>query len=259
MDVADPASVEAAMQRWQPWAVINTAGFVRVDDAETDPRQWRENVTGPAVLAQACARHGVKLMSFSSDLVFDGGKSTPYVEGDAAQPLNAYGRAKHEAEKRVLACSPDALLVRTAAFFGPWDRHNFITLALEAMRRGEPWRAAQDQFVSPTYVPQLVHAALDLLVDGECGIWHLANRGAVSWSQLACMAAEAARLDSGLVLPVPSSALGLRAPRPGFSALGSERGLLMPSLEDGLARYLAECAPCNPAPAHADQEAPALS
>jgi dTDP-4-dehydrorhamnose reductase len=250
MDVADPASVAAALERWQPWAVINTAGFVRVDDAETDPRQWRENLTGPVVLARACARDAVRLLNFSSDLVFDGGQDRPYVETDRSQPLNAYGRAKRAAELRVLACAPDALVIRSAAFFGPWDRHNFITLALGTLRQGEPWQAAEDQWVSPTYVPHLVQGALDLLVDGESGIWHLANRGAVSWSGLACMAAEAARLDARLVQPVPAATLRQLAPRPRFSALGSERGLLMPRLEDGLAHYLAECAPaCATLPA----------
>ncbi|MBC7435632.1 MAG: SDR family oxidoreductase, partial [Bdellovibrionales bacterium] len=241
MDIADPASVEAALQRWQPWAVINTAGFVRVDDAETDaPRQWRENATGPAVLAEACQRHGVHLLCFSSDLVFDGAKRKPYLEADAAQPLNAYGRAKLEAERLVLAAAPKALMVRSAAFFGPWDTHNFITTGLRALRRGDPWVAANDQAVSPTYVPDLVHVALDLLIDGENGIWHLANQGSASWSQLACMAAEAARLDTRLVLPVPGAALGQRAKRPSFSALGSARGQIMPTLESGLERYMFE-------------------
>ncbi|MFL6692713.1 MAG: family 1 glycosylhydrolase, partial [Ramlibacter sp.] len=135
MDIADPASVAAALDRWQPWAVVNTAGFVRVDDAEHDARQWRENVTGPQVLAQACAQHGLQLLSFSTDLVFDGGKQLPYIEPDRPRPINAYGRAKHEAERRMLAFHRNALVVRSAAFFGPWDSHNFITLALQALQR----------------------------------------------------------------------------------------------------------------------------
>jgi dTDP-4-dehydrorhamnose reductase len=241
MDVADPASVDAALERWQPWAVINTAGFVRVDDAEHDVRQWRENLIGPHVLAQACAQRGVRLLGFSSDLVFDGAKDTPYVETDAAQPLNAYGRAKREAERMMLQLHPQSLVIRTAAFFGPWDRYNFVTCALQALRRGEPWPAASDQWVSPTYVPDLVHACLDLLADEERGLWHLANRGAVTWSQLACMAAEAAQLDTRLVRPVPAATLGQLAPRPRYSALASERGLLMPKLDAGLDRFVAEC------------------
>lgn len=241
MDIADPVSVEAALQQWQPWAVVNTAGFVRVDDAEMDTsRQWRENATGPGVLAAACERHDVRLLGFSSDLVFDGAKSQPYLETDTPRPLNAYGRAKHEAERSVLTAAPQALMVRSAAFFGPWDPHNFITAGLRALRRGEPWTAAHDQDVSPTYVPDLVHTALDLLVDGERGIWHLANRGSTSWSGLACLAAEAAQLDTLLIRPVPGAALGQRAVRPRFSALGSSRGNLMPTLQSGLERYVAE-------------------
>ena len=241
MDIADPASVETALQRWQPWAIVNTAGFVRVDDAEVDAaRQWRENATGPGVLALACERHNVRLLCFSSNLVFDGTKSQPYLETDAPQPLNAYGRAKHEAERRVLIAAPQALVVRSAAFFGPWDPHNFITAGLRALRRGEHWTAAHDQDVSPTYVPDLVHSALDLLVDSECGIWHLANRGSTSWSGLAYMAAEAASVDSRLIRPVPGAALGQRAARPRFSALCSARGQLMPTLQSGLERFMTE-------------------
>jgi dTDP-4-dehydrorhamnose reductase len=240
MDIADPASVAAALERWQPWAVINTAGFVRVDDAEVDARQWRENVEGPATLARECTQRGVRVVSFSSDLVFDGAKSSPYVESDATSPLNAYGRAKAEAERLVLEAAPDALLVRTAAFFGPWDRHNFVSLALESLKRGERWRAADDQCVSPTYVPDLVQATLDLLVDGESGIWHLANRGAVSWARFAGMAAEAASLDTRLVQGVTTAELGLTAARPSYSALTSERAMLMPKLEDALCRYMAD-------------------
>ena len=240
MDIADAASVAATLDRWQPWALVNAAGYVRVDDAEREPRQWRENVVGPALLAQACDRRGVRLLNFSSDLVFDGSASKPYLETDEPRPLNAYGRGKLEAERRVLAHAPGALVIRTAAFFGPWDRHNFVTLALDALRKGEHWPAAQDQWVSPTYVPDLVQASLDLLIDGEHGLWHLANRGAVSWAGLARMAADVAGLDPQLVQPLPSVSLGQIAQRPRYSALGSIRGIRMPSLEDGLMRYLGD-------------------
>ncbi len=241
MDIAEPQSIAIALELWQPWAVINTAGFVRVDDAENDPRQWRENVTGPVMLAKECAKRGVRLMSFSSDLVFDGTKSTPYVEGDIASPLNAYGRAKLEAERQILEHEPSALMIRTAAFFGPWDRHNFVTLALDSLRRGEPWKAVNDQWVSPTYVPDLVQAALNLLVDGEHGLWHLSNRGAVSWAEFAHLAAETASLDTGLIQALPSSEFGQLAPRPRYSVLGSERAQLMPTLENAMFRYLGDC------------------
>lgn len=243
LDIASRESVDAALEKWRPWAVINTAGFVRVDAAEHEPRHWRENVIGPTILARACARRAVRLLSFSSDLVFDGGKPSPYVESDEPRPLNAYGRSKLEAERRVLKLAPNALVIRTAAFFGLWDRHNFVAQALHALQRGERWRAANDQLVSPTYVPHLVQAALNLLIDGERGLWHLTNHGAVSWAGFAQMVAEVAGLDAGLVDAVPGAALGQVAVRPRYSALRSERGLTLASLQGAVEQYLVEVEP----------------
>jgi dTDP-4-dehydrorhamnose reductase len=237
MDIADPRAVDRALETHAPWAVVNTAGYVRVDEAEADPRQWRENADGPGILAAACARRGIRLLCFSSDLVFPGGSSAPYVERDAVAPLNAYGRAKAHAERAVLAHAPDALMVRTAAFFGPWDAANFVTQGLARLRRGDPWHAACDQVVSPTYVPDLAQSALDLLIDGEHGVWHLTNAKALSWADFARRACEHAGLDHGLVRDARGVDLGQTALRPSFCALGSERGVLLPSLDDALGRY----------------------
>jgi dTDP-4-dehydrorhamnose reductase len=239
MDIANPASVERAIERYRPWAIINACGYVRVDDAEKEAeRCFRENVHGPSVLAAACVRHDLQLLTFSSDLVFDGRQQTPYVESDPIAPLNVYGKSKAESEVRVLEICPDALVIRTAAFFGPWDQHNFVTLALQALSSGEEFVAANDMTVTPTYVPDLVHACLDLLVDRESGIWHLTNAKAMTWADLARKAAEMAGVDAAKLQAIPASRLGYSATRPVYSALSSERGLLLPSLDDALARYL---------------------
>jgi dTDP-4-dehydrorhamnose reductase len=240
MDITDPASVERALDQHRPWAVVNTAGYVRVDDAEGDDaaRCLRENTAGPALLAAACARRGVHLTTFSSDLVFDGEQDGPYAESDATAPLNVYGKSKADAERQVLDAHPGALVVRTSAFFGPWDKHNFVTLALQALERGDSFRAASDLVVSPTYVPDLVHTCLDLVIDGEAGIWHLANAGSVTWAELARKAAEQAGIDTSRLEAVPAAELGLRAARPRQAALRSERGQLLPSLDSALTRYL---------------------
>ncbi|MEW6021647.1 MAG: family 1 glycosylhydrolase [Pseudomonadota bacterium] len=239
MDIADPASVERALGLYKPWAVINTCGYVRVDDAEGDlDRCFRENREGAAILAAACARHDVHLTTFSSDLVFDGSKGSPYVESDPVSPLNAYGRSKAEAEAAVLDAHPGALVVRTSAFFGPWDQHNFVTQALGALERGESFVAASDMTVSPTYVPDLVHTCLDLAVDRECGVWHLNNVGSVSWYELAKMAAEKAGIDASRLEARAASELGMTAPRPAYSVLHSERAILLPKLENALDRFI---------------------
>jgi len=245
MDITDPASVDAAIVRFKPWAIINAGGFVRVDEAETDSeRCMRENTLGPTVLALACMRHALRFMTFSSDLVFDGAKGAPYVESDATNPLGVYGRSKLDAETRVLDADPQALVIRTSAFFGPWDRHNFVTQALGALANGEPFQAAGDMIVSPTYVPDLVKVALDLMIDRERGIWHLTNGDAVSWAELARRACAAAGMSADGLQEVAADAVDYPAQRPAFSALGSERARLLPSLDDALQRY-----------AHAVQEA----
>jgi dTDP-4-dehydrorhamnose reductase len=241
MDIASPESVERALQQYQPWAVINAAGYVRVDDAEADvARCFRENTTGPEVLAAACGARGVRLVTFSSDLVFGGERTSAYVESAPVQPLNQYGRSKAEAERRVLERMPEALVVRTGAFFGPWDRYNFVTLALTALSRGERFPAIDDVLVSPTYVPDLVHTCLDLLLDEERGVWHLTNAGEVTWAELARSAATLVGLDPLGVEGRSLASFGLAAPRPRFSVLASERGQLMPSLSNALERYLQE-------------------
>jgi dTDP-4-dehydrorhamnose reductase len=259
LDIASGESVDAALERWRPWAVINTAGFVRVDAAEHEPRQWRENVVGPTILARACARQGVKLLNFSSDLVFGGDKPTPYVESDEPRPLNAYGRSKLEAERRVLKLAPKALVIRTAAFFGPWDGHNFVAQAVHALQRGQHWRAANDQLVSPTYVPDLVQAALNLLIDDERGLWHLTNHGAVSWAGFAQMVAETAGLDAGLIDAVPGASLGQVAVRPRYSALQSERGLTLAKLQDAIEQYFTEVEPTASHQNESDLLSPAVN
>ena len=244
MDIADAGSVRAVLDGLRPWAVVNAAGYVRVDEAEAEPeRCLRENAQGPALLAAECAARGVPLLTFSSDLVFDGCNTAPYVESDPVSPINAYGRSKAAAEARVLDAQPSALVVRTSAFFGPWDAHNFVTVALRELQAGRAFTAAGDATVSPTYVPDLVNACLDLLIDGERGIWHLATPGAVTWAELARRAAALAGVDAARLEARPSREMGLVAPRPLYTVLGSERGWPMPPLEDALARYLREHPP----------------
>ena len=239
MDITDPASVEAAIVRFKPWAIINAGGYVRVDEAEADvERCMRENTLGPTVLALACIRHALRFMTFSSDLVFDGAREQPYVESDAANPLGVYGRSKLEAEQRVLDADPQALVIRTSSFFGPWDQHNFVTQALNALDVGLPFQAARDVTVSPTYVPDLVNVSLDLLIDRERGVWHLTNGEALSWAELARRACAAAGVSSERLQEVSIEECGYAARRPGYSAMSSERGLLLPSLDDALKRYV---------------------
>lgn len=242
MDITCPAAVEYVLEQLRPWAVINAAGYVRVDEAEREPQVCLQiNANGVAILADACAQRNIGLVNFSSDLVFAGDRQHPYVESDAVAPLNVYGHSKAQAERWALQHHPCSLVIRTSAFFGPWDTYNFLTLALRSLKAGQVFRAATDAIVSPTYVPDLVNASLDLLIDGECGVWHVANSGAIAWADLARQTAQRAGVDTTCLQTCTMNTLGWSAPRPLYSVLGSERGILLPDLEGAIARYLREC------------------
>jgi dTDP-4-dehydrorhamnose reductase len=243
LDVADGEAVADSIRRLRPWAVVNAAGYVRVDDAERErDRCFRENGLAVASIARACAENGARFATFSSDLVFDGAKGAAYVESDPVAPLGVYGESKALAERIVAELCPHGLVVRTSAFFGPWDEWNFVRVALAKLRAGRALLAAADQVVSPTYVPDLANAVMTLLVDDARGVWHVANEGAVSWADLAMRAAEAAGAPTSTLVRCTSADLALDAPRPAFSALATERGLVLPSLDDALRRFVASTA-----------------
>jgi dTDP-4-dehydrorhamnose reductase len=240
VDITDAAAVRDAIDRIQPWAVVNATGYVRVDDAEQDSEAcFGVNTVGAVNVAAACRQLDLPLVTYSSDLVFDGERDHPYTEDDTPRPLSVYGASKAEAERRILDLLPSALVIRTSAFFGPWDTSNFIVNTIATIRRGEPWRAAADVVVSPTYVPDLVNAALDLLLDNEAGIWHVANDGQISWFDFARSAAAACGEPPDLIQPVTAAELGWPAPRPPYSALASIRGRVMRSTADAMNAFAA--------------------
>lgn len=237
LDLADSASIAAALDDYRPWAVINAAGWVRVDDAEdAEAACFAANCIGATKLAIAASERGIPTVDFSSDLVFDGLRDRPYAEADPCTPLNAYGRSKAAMEAAIGALPGRHLIVRTAAFFSPWDPHNFAVQAVEALAAGRDFAAASDQIVSPAYVPDLCNAVLDELIDGTTGTLHLANRGAISWAEFAVAVAEACGLPPDGVYPLPGAELGWRASRPPHVPLASRR---MPELASALQAFAA--------------------
>jgi dTDP-4-dehydrorhamnose reductase len=241
LDITNEFQIEEAIQKYNPWAVINAAGFVRVDDAESETEKcFQDNSLAPYLLAAACRKYGLPFMTFSSDLVFDGNKQQPYVESDKINPLNVYGRSKAEAESAVFSVNPDALVIRTSSFFGPWDEYNFVSNVVTALSENKYFVAADDVFISPTYVPDLVNASLDLLIDNEKGIWHITNKGKITWANLARKVSDKAGLDTDLVEGQPMYMLNWKAPRPNYSVLKSEKGIVLPTLDNALMRYFQE-------------------
>ncbi|HEX8462773.1 MAG TPA: dTDP-4-dehydrorhamnose reductase [Segetibacter sp.] len=238
VDITDRETMQQVIQELHPWAIINAAGYVNVDEAENATETCFEaNSNGPAILAELCQQQSIKLLTFSSDQVFDGEKETPYVESDPVNPLNVYGQSKAKAEQNVLGINPNALVVRTSSFFSPWDHFNFVTTTLADLKEGRKVTVANDVYISPTYVPDLVNEALELLLDNEYGIFHLVNQGEISWAQFAHKIALMAGCDDALIVEKSLNKMQLKAKRPLYSVLKSEKGIKLPNWENALQRY----------------------
>ncbi|MGZ8539045.1 MAG: family 1 glycosylhydrolase [Chitinophagaceae bacterium] len=238
INILDENSIRAVIEKNKPWAIINATGYVNVDEAEMNPLEcYAVNATAPALLAKLCFEYGTRFMSFSSDLVFDGNKQAPYYEEDTVLPLNNYGFSKSEGEKLILAENSSALIIRTSAFFGPWDRYNFVYAVLDALKKQETFFLPRDVIISPTYVPDLCHTAMDLFIDEERGIWHLSNDGIITWADFGGIIAERACCKKHKLISKPLIEMGWKAKRPLYSVLQSDKGVKLPRLDDALDRF----------------------
>ncbi|MDQ6861837.1 MAG: sugar nucleotide-binding protein [Verrucomicrobiota bacterium] len=244
LDVADAQSVSSALESLQPWAIVNCAGFSRVDDAEAAEQECvGANAHGTANLASACAAAEIPLLTFSSDHVFDGDKGSAYVESDSCSPLNVFGTSRMLGDLSALTLCPKALLVRPGKLLAPFSETSPLVQILRQIARGEQVRVANDVRQSVSFLPEVITVALDMLIDAETGVWHVANTGIVTPFELVRSAAQLLQLDSSLVEGVPEWTLRRPAPRARNRALLSERAQFLAPLSDALARYCAELPP----------------
>lgn len=238
LDLGQKSMISAALDGYNPWAVINAAAWVRADEAEySQDACFAANFHGAYQLAEACAARGMHIVNFSSDLVFDGSSKRPYIESDMPAPLSIYGMSKYKIENALRIFGERQLTIRTAAFFSPDDRFNFAYHVLHQLKAHKIFAATHDYIVSPTYVPDLVHCVLDLLIDKEYGIWHLSNGHALSWAGFARHIANDYGLDENFVENLSGTLPEWKAQRPAYSALGSEKGQYLPPLEDAISRF----------------------
>ena len=227
-DVAYPAPAFP----WAPELVLHAAAWTNVDGAEDDPQSAAAvNVGGTANAAAL----GAPLVAYSTDYVFDGTKSVPYVESDPPSPRSAYGRTKLHAEA---AAGERAWVVRSSWLFGPTG-HNFLRTMLRLGSEREEVAVVADQRGSPTYVGHLASGTRELVESGApFGVWHLAANGECAWADFA----EAIFEDAGLgcrVRRTTTAEFGARAPRPAYSVLRSEKGAPeLPHWREGLRECL---------------------
>lgn len=253
IEISDCASIDRALEATVPAdkragsIVINTAVYLPVDACELHPeRAYEVNATGAGNLARAAARMGMAVVYFSTDYVFDGRKTTPYIETDSTNPINIYGASKLAGEEDTLKENPRACVIRTSGLYGvakPSKRsENFVDMILRQARDGEAIKAATDQTLTPTYTRSLAAQVKHLIDNGVSGLFHATSEGSCTWVEFANEILQQAGYDVS-VEPMSIEAFKRPAARPAYSALENaalrERGLdIMEDWRDALAKYL---------------------
>lgn len=230
LDITQASSVRAAFEKFAPELLINTAAYTAVDRAENEPdRAFAVNTEGAHLLAEICAEAGARMLQVSTDFVFDGRKSSPYLPQDALRPLSVYGSSKREGERLVMEVLGDnAVVMRTAWLYGAGSR-NFVTGMLERMQNGQPLKVVCDQVGTPTWTRTLADALWQMArKPGLHGAWHFTDAGVASWYDFAVAIqeeAEAAGLLAQPVViePVLSEAFKTAATRPYYSVMDKTR------------------------------------
>lgn len=245
-DLLHPASAGAAIRHWRPDAVINSAAWTAVDQAEAEEDAARlVNAAAPAAMASACAESGVPLLHLSTEYVFDGGGSTPFSPDDAPSPLNAYGRSKLEGEEAIRSSGAHHIIMRTSWVFSAHGS-NFVKSILGLARKREALQVVADQIGGPTPAADLADAlfaaALALRGGHAGGTYHWAGTPDVSRADFARVIVSAAGLNCRIE-DVPSSRYPSAASRPLNSRLdcsGFERdfGLQRPDWRANLLHCL---------------------
>jgi dTDP-4-dehydrorhamnose reductase len=231
-DVTEPAPSQVTNCHLEGLAlVLHAAAWTDVEGAEDDPQGAAAvNVGGTTHVAEL----GVPLVYYSTDYIFDGRKTTPYLESDAPNPLGAYARTKLTGEA---AAGEEAWVIRSSWLFGPTG-HNFVRTMLRLGAERDEVAVVDDQRGCPTYVGHLA-AATRAVLELPYGVYHVAADGDCSWAEFA----EAVFAEAGIdcrIRRITTAELGYKAPRPAYSVLRSDKGApTLPHWRDGLRECLA--------------------
>jgi dTDP-4-dehydrorhamnose reductase len=245
LDIADHAAVADYFDGVHADWVINCAAYVAVDDAETNAEiAFSVNADGARNIARAAEHMSARIFHISTDFVFDGGQTRPYTENDAVNPLGIYGESKLLGERYVQEECPSAMIARTAWLYGA-GRTNFPVMILSAAQQGKELSIVSDRIGSPTYSADLAEAIYCAIEeDIPSGIYHMVNRGAVSWWEFCSHMLEAAGIGINL-RKAKNSDYPTLAKRPMYSVLSTDKMQLagippMPDWRSAAERFVAE-------------------
>ena len=256
-DLTDLNGIADTVRCVVPDVIVNAAAYTAVDKAESDVETAQiVNAVAPGVLAQAASASGAWLVHYSTDYVFDGSGSQPWVETDPTRPLNVYGRTKLEGEQRIVSQCAKHLIFRTSWVYAARGG-NFAKTMLRLAQERETLTVINDQFGAPTGADMLADVTAHAIVQAQtkpahAGLYHLAAGGETTWFDYAkyvitqsIRAQAAIKIVANKIEPVATSAFPTAAARPHNSRLNTDKlrhtfGLQLAPWQQGVARMLAE-------------------
>lgn len=244
LDVTDHSALARALDALRPEWVVNAAAYTRVDQAEADAAMaFAANGTAVGAIGRACAVRSIRVLHYSTDYVFNGAQSRSYLEADAVDPINTYGRSKLAGEAALRESGASALTLRTQWLFGRNGRSFPRTMWQRAQQR-LPTAVVDDQFGSPTYTADLARVTWSLVALGALGLYHVASQGVTSWHGVAQQIFEAAGAPA-LLSRCTTTDFPTPAKRPAYSVLDTSKlerdtGIVLPHWTDSLNRFIDE-------------------
>ncbi len=253
-DFDNLAALPAILEAASPRMILNAAAYTAVDKAESENEAAdRANHVGPKLLAEYCARKHIPLIHISTDYVFDGSKTEPYVETDPTGPTGVYGTTKLAGEHAVLAANPQTIVLRTAWVYAA-EGKNFVLTMLNAAKKMPKLRVVGDQVGNPTLADDLARAMLAIVAKIDAGGWrdeyrgvfHASGTGSTSWHGLASEIFRISAAQGNAVPDVDAIATAdwpTPAKRPANSRLDGSKlnhvfGLALPQWQESLAHTL---------------------
>ncbi len=226
LDITDRQAVTRTVAAECPEVIINAAAYTAVDKAEQDViRAFQVNGQGAAHLAQAARDQGARLIHISTDFIFDGQKSSPYLPADRPNPIGVYGRSKLAGEEQIMEITKGeaTTIIRTAWVYSSHG-HNFVKTMLRLMQERDSLSVIADQVGTPTWAHGLARAVWEVVTKGVVGIHHWTDAGVASWYDFAVAIMEEAQALGILsrqptIRPIPASDYPLPAQRPPYSVL----------------------------------------
>ena len=244
LDVTDAHAAEQRLKRENPDVIFHCAAFTDVDKAESQRTSaFAVNKDGVCIIADVSRKLGSRMVSYSTDYVFDGTKRAPYTPCDEPVPISVYGESKYAGEIELLASGIDLLLIRTSWLYGATGR-NFVNTVVKEAGDGKALRLINDQTGSPTWAISVAEATLDLVDEGASGTYHVSDSGEVSWYEFGREILSICGIKTEIE-PISTEAWHAPAARPRYSVLDSSKaefllGRGMTNWKDSLNKFLGE-------------------